>query len=67
MAQSTLFLAYLAKQYPTVIPAILARIRSTPGGVVTNETVLQDIRTLTGKTIEQLDAEYLVYARALQP
>ena len=67
MAQSTLFLAYLARDYPTVIPAILARIRATPGNVFTNDALLAEIQTRTGRTIEQLNAEYLVYARGLQP
>ena len=67
MAQSTLFVAYLARDYPTVIPAILARIRATPGNVFTNDAMLAEIQTRTGRTLEQLNTEYLVYARSLQP
>lgn len=66
-AQSVLFISYIDKTYPTVIPAILARIRATPGNVFTNDALILEITTRTGKTIAQLDTDYLVYARALQP
>ncbi len=66
-AQSALFVSFLNLQYPTVLPAILARIRSTPGNTVTNNVLLQEIQLRTGRTIAQLDTEYLVYARGLQP
>ncbi len=36
-AQGALFLAYLSRDYPTVIPAILSRIRATPGATFTND------------------------------
>lgn len=67
MAQSGLFVAYLAKEYPTVIPAILARIRATPGAAFTNDLLLQEIITRTGKSLAELNTAYLAYARSLQP
>lgn len=66
-AQSVIFVDYLNREYPTLIPAILARIRATPGATFTNTLLLQEITTRTGKTIAQLDAAYLVYARTLRP
>jgi hypothetical protein len=66
-AQSALFVAYLTRDYPAVVPAILARIRATPGNVITNDILLQEIQTRTGKTLAELNGPYLVYARALQP
>lgn len=64
-AQSALFVAYLAKDYPTVIPAILARIRATPGAAFTNDLLLQEITTRTGKTLAELTTAYIAYARTL--
>jgi hypothetical protein len=66
-AQSALFVSYLNLTYPTVIPAILARIRATPGNAFTNDLLLTEIGTRTGRTLAQLDAEYVVFARALPP
>ncbi|MEQ1689887.1 MAG: Ig-like domain-containing protein [Gemmatimonas sp.] len=66
-AQSIIFVHYLNREYPTLIPAILARIRATPGAAFTNAMLLQEITTRTGKTIAQLDTGYLVYARTLRP
>ena len=66
-AQSVIFVDYLNREYPTLLPAILARIRATPGATFTNAMLLQEITTRTGKTIAQLDAAYLVYARTLRP
>ena len=66
-AQTVIFVDYLNREYPTLIPAILARIRATPGATFTNTLLLQEITTRTGKTIAQLDAAYLVYARTLRP
>ena len=66
-AQAALFVSYLHVQYPTILPAILARIRATPGAAFTNDLLLQEIQTRTGRTLAQLDTEYLVYARGLQP
>lgn len=65
MAQSVMFVSYLHGQYPTVLPAILARIRATPGTSFTNEQLLLEITSRTSKTLTQLDAEYLAYARGL--
>jgi hypothetical protein len=66
-AQSALFVSYLSREYPTVIPAILARIRATPGTAFTNDLLLEEITNRTGRTLAQLDVAYLAYARALQP
>jgi hypothetical protein len=65
MAQSVMFVSYLHVQYPTVLPAILARIRATPGASFTNDQLLLEITSRTSKTLTQLDAEYLAYARGL--
>lgn len=66
-AQSTLFVSYLNITYPTIIPAMLARIRATRGNVFTNDQLLLEITTCSGKSVAELDAAYLVYARALPP
>ena len=66
-AQSVLFVEYLNRDYPTLLPAILARIRATPGATFTNALLLQEITTRTGKSIAQLEAVYLAYARTLRP
>lgn len=65
MAQSVMLVSYLAKEYPTVLPAIFAKIRATPGAAYSNAALIQEIVTLTGKTIPELEAAYLVHARAL--
>ena len=67
MAQATLFLTYLDREYPTLIPAILARIRATPGASFNNAALLAEIQARTGKTLEELQPGYLAYARSLQP
>lgn len=66
-AQATLFVAYLNRDFPTVLPAILARIRATAGNGFTNDLLMEEITTRTGRTIQQLNASYLEFARALQP
>lgn len=66
-AQSVIFVDYLNRTYPTLIPAILARIRATPGAAFTNTMLLQEITSRTGLSIAQLDAASLVYARTLRP
>ncbi len=66
-AQAALFVSYLNITYPNLLNTIFARIRATPGPTVTNDMVLQDIVTRTGRTLAQLDTAYLVYARGLQP
>ncbi len=66
-AQAVMFVEYLNHQYPAILPAILARIRATPGTAFTNAMLLQEITTRTGLTIAQLDALYLAYARTLRP
>lgn len=66
-AQAALFIAYLDRDFPAVLPAILARIRATSGNGFTNDLLLEEITTRTGRTLQQLDAAYLAYARALQP
>lgn len=66
-AQSALFLAYLNRDYPLVIPAILARIRATPGNAFTNDMLIAEIQDRTGRTLAQLEPAYLLYARSLQP
>jgi Bacterial Ig-like domain (group 2) len=66
-AQSALFLAYLNRDYPLVIPAILARIRATPGNAFTNDMLIAEIQSRTGRTLAQLEPGYLIYARSLQP
>jgi uncharacterized protein YjdB len=66
-AQSVIFVDYLNRQYPTLLPAILARIRATPGNTFTNASLLQEITTRTGLTIAQLEGPYLAYARTLRP
>lgn len=66
-AQSTLFVSYLNREYPTLLPAILARIRATPGATFTNELLLEEIVNRTGRTFAQMEAPYLAYARSLQP
>lgn len=66
-AQSSLFLAYLNRDYPLVIPGILARIRATPGNAFTNDMLIAEIQNLTGRTLAQLEPAYLLYARSLQP
>jgi hypothetical protein len=67
MAQSVMFVEYLNRTYPTLIPAILARIRSAPGAILTNDNLLEEITQRTGRSIAQLDAAYLAYARTLRP
>jgi uncharacterized protein YjdB len=67
MAQATLFVSHLHLQYPTVLPAVLGRIRATPGAAFTNDMLLDEITSRTGKSLAQLDTEYLAYARALRP
>ena len=66
-AQSVIFIEYLNREYPTLLPAILARIRATPGNAFTNALLLQEITTRTGRSIAQLEVDYLVYARTLRP
>ena len=66
-AQSVIFVEYLNREYPTLLPAILARIRATPGNTFTNALLLQEITTRTGRSIAQLEVDYLVYARTLRP
>lgn len=58
-------MAFLAKDYPAVLPAIFARIRATPGAGFTNDDLIQEILTRTGLTAAQLEAAYLAYARSL--
>ncbi len=65
MAQGVLLVAFLAKDYPAVLPAIFARIRATPGAGFTNDDLIQEILTRTGLTVAQLEAAYLAYARSL--
>lgn len=66
-AQASLFISYVNREYPTVLPAILARIRATPGATFTNEMLIELIQTQTGRTLAQLEVPYLAYARSLQP
>jgi len=65
MAQGVILMAYLAKNYPAVIPAILTRIRATPGAGFTNDQLINEILTGTGKSTAELQAAYIVFGRAL--
>lgn len=64
-AQSALFISHLNRTSPTLLPAIFARIRATPGAAFTNDMLLQEIMTRTGQTLAQLEVGYLAYARGL--
>ena len=65
MAQGVMLVSYLASEPGNAICKVLAAIRAAPGGGVSNDAVMQVILTATGKTIAQLEAGYLVHARAL--
>ncbi len=67
MAQSVMFVDYLNRQYPALIPLILSRIRARPGSQYTNTLLLEEITSHTGRSIQQLDSAYLVHARTLRP
>ena len=65
MAQGVMLVSYLAKEFPNALPAIFARIRATPGAGLSNDALIQEILTQTGKTAAQLEAAYLAHARGL--
>ena len=65
MAQGVMLVSYLAKDFPNALPAIFARIRATPGAGLTNDALILEILTQTGKTAPQLEAAYLAHARGL--
>ena len=65
MAQGVMLVSYLAKDYPNALPAIFARIRATPGAAISNDALIQELQTQTGRTVTQLEAAYLVHARSL--
>ena len=64
-AQAAVFFAYLNQEFPTVIPAIQARIRSTPGAAVSNEDIIALILGQTGRTFPQLQTAYIAFGRTI--
>lgn len=65
MAQGALFVQYLNLTYPGLLTALYTRLRNQTGNPLTNDGLIQELVTRTGKTIPQLEAAYVAYARAL--
>ena len=66
MAQGVMLVSYLATlNQGSALCQIFAAIRASPGAGVTNDGVIQLMLTGTGKTVPELESEYLVHARGL--
>lgn len=65
MAQGVILVGFLDRRFPAAIPAILARIRATPGSGLSNDALIQEILTQTGMTVTELQTAVLAYARSL--
>jgi hypothetical protein len=62
-AQSGLFFTYLMKQYPAMMTGMFAQFRN--GALAANTDVLAYITSNTGRTVAQLEQDYIAYGRSL--
>ncbi len=62
-AQAVMFVSYLAREYPAALAAVFAEMRAKAPAGIDNDALIALLLTQTGRTIAQLDAGYLAYAR----
>jgi len=62
-AQSGLFFTFLMKSFPAVMTALFDSFKQS--GTPTNTDVVNFVTAGTGRTVSQLEAEYIAYGRSL--
>jgi len=62
-AQAVLFVSYLAREFPAALAAVFADMRAKAPVGLDNDALIALLLTQTGRTVAQLDAGYLAYAR----